>query len=161
MTYESRWLPGLCFALAFTGGCSASSSGTPPGSVGASEDASTSSDASQAPPPIQDAAPAAACDAVSLAPVADAAAAACFECQATECMTEVAACSTDCACAPAYHCLEENSSAGSLNSGYSLCPDSINTLMNGNLALMNLAGCATTSCSPACFGGGGDGGDGG
>ncbi len=157
MTYRSPWVPGLFFVVAFAGGCSSASSGTPPGSVVAGDDAG-GADGSQAPPPVQDAAPAAMCDAVSLAPIADASAAACFQCMATQCASEVAACSTDCECAPAYGCLEANSAAGSINSGYSLCQEAINTLMNGNVALTDLTNCGNAMCHAECQGGPGDGG---
>jgi hypothetical protein len=162
MTYRLRWALGLCFT-AFVCGCSSSSPGAPPdGPPGTPEDAGGEGDATTGtPPPMQDAAPAAMCDAVSLAPVADAGAAACFECQAAHCMPQVAACSTDCACAPAYVCLQRNSTGDSLNSGYSACPDAIDVLMNGNQALMDVAGCATTSCNAQCFGGAAGGADGG
>lgn len=93
------------------------------------------------------------CDAVSLAPVAEAGAAGCFECQAAHCMAQIATCSTDCTCAPAYTCLEQNAQEGALNSGYSACNEAIDALMNGNLALMDVAGCATTNCNAECFGG--------
>jgi hypothetical protein len=141
--------------MAFAAGCSSSSPGAP--FVLPSEDASTGGggDGSQGSPPQDAAAPAEMCDAVSLAPVVDAAAAGCFECQAMHCMTQVAACSTDCTCAPNYRCLEEKAAEGALSSGYSLCTGAIDALMNGNAALMDVAGCATTNCNAECFGGGG------
>jgi hypothetical protein len=156
MTYRYRWVPGLFFVVGFAGGCSSASSGTPMGAVVAGDDGGT--DASQAAPPVQDAAPAAMCDAVSLAPLADASAAACFQCLSTQCMMEVATCSTDCECAPAYGCLEMNSAAGSINSGYSLCQEAINTLMNGNAALTDVTNCGNAMCHAECQGGGSDGG---
>jgi hypothetical protein len=143
MTLRFRWLVGIGFAASFAAGCSSSSSGTPatPGDDGSI--------------PVQDAGPAAMCDAVSLAPVVEAGAAACFECQATQCVSEIAACSTDCTCAPAYGCLEQKSTGGSINSGYSSCTDAVDALMNGNTALMNVADCASAKCHPDCFGDGG------
>jgi hypothetical protein len=73
-------------------------------------------------------------------------------------MMEVATCSTDCECAPAYGCLEMNSAAGSINSGYSLCQEAINTLMNGNAALTDVTNCGNAMCHAECQGGGSDGG---
>jgi hypothetical protein len=108
--------------------------------------------------PVEDAASAMTCDAVSLAPSPEAGAAACFECQASKCMPEMATCSADCTCAPAFSCLEQHSTGDSLNSGYSACEAAVNALMNGNAALMGLAGCATNNCNAECFGTGGDGG---
>jgi hypothetical protein len=116
------------------------------------DDAASSGDGAA---PVEDAGPTAMCDAVSLAPVADAGAAACFECQATHCMAEVAACAVDCTCAPAYGCLEQNSTGGSINSGYSACTLAVDAIMNNNAALTAVAGCATNSCHPECFGDGG------
>ncbi len=96
------------------------------------------------------------CDAVSLAAAPEAGAAACFECQAAQCATQTAACSTDCACAPAVSCLEQNSTAGSLNSGYSQCGDAVNAIMNNNAALTALTQCAAMNCQSECgFGDGG------
>ncbi len=158
MTYRLRWVSGLFFVVASAGGCSSASSGTPLGSVVAGDDAG-GADASQgSSTPVPEAAPAEMCDAVSLAPPADASAVACFQCLATQCMMEVAACSTDCGCAPAYACLEAHSAEGSINSGFSLCQDAINTLMNGNVALTDLTNCGTAMCHSECQGGGSDGG---
>jgi hypothetical protein len=157
MTVRLWRLLGLGFATAFVGGCSSSSSGSPAvvQTGDASSNGGSGGGADDSAAPIMDAAPAALCDAVSLAPAADASAAACFECQAMQCASETAACSTDCACAPAYSCLERNSTAGSLNSGYSQCNEAVDALMNGNAALMGLADCAAANCKAACFGDGG------
>ena len=153
MTYRTRWVVGLGFAAAMAGGCSSSSSGPPmPGDTG---DSGASSDGGIL---VEDAPAAMMCDAVSLAAPPDAGAAACFECQAMKCMPTIAACATDCTCGPAFSCLEQNSTGDSLNSGYSACSAAVDALMNGNPALMNLAGCATNNCSAECFGGGADGG---
>jgi hypothetical protein len=111
-----------------------------------------------APPP--DAAPEM-CDAVSLATVADAGAAACFECVANRCMAQLTACSTDCACAPAFGCVEQMTTAGSLNTGYSACPSAVDAFMNGDPGLTMLNNCASKSCNAPCFGGANGGGDGG
>ncbi len=157
MTYRYPWLMGLGFAAAVAGGCSSSS---PSGGPTTANDAASSSgdgamSSSGGSPPVQDAAPML-CDAVSLAAPADSGAPACFACIAAMCMSEVAACSTDCACAPAYACLEMSSTGDSLNTGYSACQTAVNTLMNGNAALTALTDCArTTSCSSQCFGDGG------
>jgi len=91
------------------------------------------------------------CDAVSLAPVPDAGAAACFACQAANCMSEIATCSTDCTCAPNYACLERNSTS-TLSSGFSVCTEAIDAIMNGNRALTDLNNCATTKCNAECNG---------
>ncbi len=156
MTHRFGWLLGFGLAAASAGGCSSSSSSAPVSSEGGGAgDAGTGQDAAA---PIEEPPPAAMCDAVSLAPVVDAAAAACFECQASHCTAEIAACSTDCSCAPAYSCLEQNSAEGALSSGYSACPEAIDTVMNGNVALTNLTQCATSSCNPQCYGGAADGG---
>jgi hypothetical protein len=155
MTGRFRWLSGLGLVAAFAGGCSSSSSGGPAVDAGgpAEEGGSSPEDAAA---PIMDAAPSAMCDAVSLTPSPEAGAAACFQCQQTQCASDVAACSTDCTCAPAYSCLEQNSAPGSLNSGYSQCSEAVDALMNGNPALMNLAGCASLNCKSECgFGDGG------
>ena len=93
------------------------------------------------------------CDAVSLDPVVDAGAAACFTCQAANCMSEIATCSTDCTCAPNYACLERNSTS-TLSSGFSTCTEAIDAIMNGNTALTDLNNCATTKCNAECNGGG-------
>ena len=69
-------------------------------------------------------------------------------------MSEVAACSTDCVCAPAYACLEQNSAEGALSNGYSQCSEAVDAITNGNTALMALADCASLMCHPQCFGGG-------
>ena len=138
------WVAGLVAAIT---GCSSSSPG--PSSTNTDDGGGVS---------VEDAPSAMACDAVSLAPSPEAGAAACFECQASKCMAEMATCSTDCTCAPAFACLEQHSTGDSLNSGYSACEAAVNALMNGNAALMALAGCATNNCNAECFGAGGDGG---
>jgi hypothetical protein len=155
MTYRSAWI--LCFVVtaAPLAGCSSSSSGTPfeapdASSGGASPDAS-GSEAEDA----EAAAPAALCDAASLAPVADAALASCFQCQSAMCASLLTACSTDCLCAPAYACLQQMSNMGSLNTGYMSCQAAVAALTDGNVALMNLQGCATIMCNAPCFGDGG------
>jgi hypothetical protein len=149
MRRRARWGLSLGIAGALASGCSASSSGAPVASDDAGQDAvsATGDDAGAAP---QDAAPAAVCDAASLATI-DAGATACFACQASQCAAELAACSTDCTCAPVYSCLQANSMGG-INSGYSACPDAIAALMNSNAALTASAACATKSCHPECFG---------
>ncbi len=147
MTHRLRRLLGLGYVVAVAGGCS-STSGTP-----LAADSGVT--------PVEDAPASMMCDAVSLAAPAEAGAAACFACQAMKCMSEMATCSTDCTCAPAFACLEQNSTGDSLNSGYSACPMTVEAIMNGNEALMGLAGCAATNCSAECFGsGGGDAGAG-
>jgi hypothetical protein len=103
--------------------------------------------------PMQDASAATMCDAVSLAAPSDAGAAACFACLAMKCMSQVAMCSTDCTCAPAYACLEQNSTGDSLNSGFSLCQDAVNAIGNGNGPLTAVTQCSTTSCNAECGGG--------
>ena len=146
----------MSLAAAPLAGCSSSSSGTPyggsPDAAAPSPDASGSEDAG-----TEDAEAAAAplCDAASLAPLADAALASCFECQSAMCASLLTVCSTDCACAPAYTCLQQMSNMGSLNTGYPMCNAAISALTDGNTALMNLQGCATIMCSPQCFGDGG------
>jgi hypothetical protein len=95
------------------------------------------------------------CDAVSLAAPPDAGAAACFTCLAGSCMSQIAACSTDCACAPAFGCLQQKSTGGSLNTGFSACQDAVDAIMNGNAALTSLTQCATQSCNAQCYGDGG------
>jgi hypothetical protein len=149
MTYRFRWVLGLCFAAAITGGCS-STSGTPLSSEGGASDDGGA--------PAQDAPAAMMCDAVSLAAPPDAGAAACFDCQAMKCMPEITTCATDCSCAPAFSCLEQNSTGDSLNSGFSVCTDAVDAISNGNAALTNLSHCATTNCNAECFGGATDGG---
>jgi hypothetical protein len=136
----------LCCAVtaAPLAGCSSSSSGTP----FEAPDASATEDAAEAAAP-------ALCDAASLAPVADAALASCFQCQSAMCASLLAVCSTDCACAPAYACLQQMSIMGSLNTGYASCQAAVDALTNGNVALMNLQGCATIMCNVPCFGDGG------
>jgi hypothetical protein len=149
----------LCFfvATAPLAGCSSSSSGTPYGSGsgtdaggGASPDAG-GSEAEDA----EAAAPAALCDAASLAPIADASLASCFQCQSARCASLLTVCSTDCSCAPAYTCLQQMSTMGSLNTGYSSCMAAIDALSSGNTALMDLQSCATMMCNASCFGDGG------
>jgi hypothetical protein len=98
---------------------------------------------------------------VSLAAPADASAAACFECVASRCVPELTACSTDCACGPAYGCLEQMSMGGSLNTGYSACQSAVDAIMNGDKALTMLNNCANMSCNAPCFGSAGGSGDGG
>ena len=155
MTYRSPWI--LCFVVAAAplAGCSSSSSGTPYGSGpgpdaggGAAQDAGDFEDATEAAAP-------ALCDAASLAPVADAALASCFQCQSAMCASLLAVCSTDCSCAPAYACLQQMSTMGSLNTGYSSCMAAIDALSSGNTALMDLQSCATMMCNAPCFGDGG------
>jgi hypothetical protein len=90
------------------------------------------------------------CDAASLATLADGGDKVCFACLASKCATEVTACSTDCACAPAYTCLQQNS-AGGINSGYSLCPEAVNALSSNDPALTMLAACAPGMCNAECF----------
>jgi hypothetical protein len=144
MTYRSAWI--LCFAVtaAPLAGCSSSSSGTP----FEAPDASATEDAAEAAAP-------ALCDAASLAPVADAALASCFQCQSARCASLLTVCSTDCSCAPAYTCLQQMSTMGSLNTGYSSCMAAIDALSSGNTALMDLQSCATMMCNASCFGDGG------
>jgi hypothetical protein len=136
-------------------GCSSSSSGSPPSgddgdaapAVDASRDAGADAEASE---PIMDAAPTPMCDAVSLAVMPDGGNAACFRCQATKCASQLTACATDCACAPAYNCLQGNSAMG-LNSGYSSCGNAVDAISNGDPGLTNVAACATQSCNAECF----------
>ena len=147
------WVFGLLAAIT---GCSSSSPNTP-SSTGTDDGGSGTDDGGSG--SIEDAPSAMTCDAVSLAASPEAGAAACFECQASKCMPEMATCSTDCTCAPAFSCLEQHSTGDSLNSGYSACEAAVNALMNGNAALMALAGCATNNCNAECgFSSGGDGG---
>ena len=115
-------------------------------------------DGGQPPPPEDSGAPpmeAAVCPAMSLAAAADSGAAECFACISTSCMADLASCSTDCMCAPAYKCLEEKSIMGSINTGYSACPDAVGALSNGDPPLMSLSACLTNMCHPQCFGDGG------
>jgi hypothetical protein len=130
---------GVLVLGALAAACSSSSSAAP----------SSGGDATSE--PIVDAAPPPLCDAVSLAAVPDSGNPACFQCQSTTCAQELAACSTDCACAPAYACLQQMTTA-SLSSGYSLCETAIDALMNGDPALTALQGCATLKCNAECVG---------
>jgi hypothetical protein len=154
MTYRSAWI--LCFVVAAAplAGCSSSSSGTPYGGSDASSVATPDAGGSEA-EDAEAAAPAPLCDAASLAPIADASLASCFQCQSAMCASLLTVCSTDCACAPAYACLQQMSSMGSLNTGYSSCNAAITALSDGNMALMNLQSCATMMCNAPCFGDGG------
>jgi hypothetical protein len=157
MTHRSRWLRGACFLAAALGGggaCSSSSAGTHDGGDGG-DDRDVASSSGDGGAPIADATPSTTCDAASLAPLVDAGAAACFVCQAAHCMQPIAECAIDCACAAAYTCLQQNSTGGSLNSGYSACGEAVDALMNGNAALTDVAGCTTNSCHDECFGDGG------
>lgn len=150
MTYRCRWALALVFASAFAGACSSSSN--PPTT------SNTTPDDSGSPPPMGDAGPppmemeAAVCDAASLAAPADAALASCFSCVAAMCMAELTTCSTDCMCAPGWQCLEQMSSMGSINTGYSACQSAISSLSNGDQAAMSLQMCSTTKCKVECFG---------
>jgi hypothetical protein len=144
-------------------GCSSSSSGTPtPTGSDAGDDASSSTgdaggstqpglDATaEASEPEMEAAPAPVCDAVSLAVMDAGDDVPCFQCQATMCTALVTACSTDCLCAPAYNCLQQNSPQG-LNSGYSACPGAIDAISNSDPGLTALAACATEMCHDQCY----------
>lgn len=164
MTYRHRPLLGFGLAAALASACSSSSSSAPAADTATDAspkgddagDAGGQGDGNQddGGPPVADAGSPATCDAASLTPPADGGAAACFACQATHCAAEVAACATDCACGPAYACLERNGT-GTLNSGYSACGEAVDALMNGNPALTGVAQCATLMCNGPCFGGDG------
>ncbi|HEY5146669.1 MAG TPA: hypothetical protein VII82_07865 [Polyangiaceae bacterium] len=159
MTLRFRWLFFLGMTAAATAGCSSSSSGAPVAAPDASEDVVTVNDDASVEDAgaMPEAAPAAICDAASLAPILDGGTVACFECQSKNCASELTVCSTDCACAPAYTCLQQNS-VGGVNSGYSACPNAVSAQFGSNAALMAVASCATTMCNPQCFGGSLDGG---
>jgi|CZKU01.1.fsa_nt_gi hypothetical protein len=139
MTLRFKGLSCLGVVIAALAACSSSSSSPPPGAGDGGDNA------------------VAACDAVSLAPILDGGAAGCFECQTANCASLLAACSTDCVCAPVYTCLQQNS-VGGINSGYSACMIAVNAQMDGNVALTKLAACATLMCGPSCFGTSADGG---
>jgi hypothetical protein len=159
MTLRFRTFFFLGMTAAAAAGCSSSSSGAPVTSpADASDDVAVNDDASvDDAGAMPEAAPAAICDAASLAPILDGGTVACFECQSKNCASELTVCSTDCACAPAYTCLQQNS-VGGVNSGYSACPNAVSAQFGSNQALMAVASCATTMCNPQCFGGSLDGG---
>jgi len=86
-----------------------------------------------------------ACDA-SLLLTGDSGAASCAACQSAHCATDMALCASDCVCSMAVMCLQQN------DNSYSLCQNAIDALSNGNVALMNLAGCTAMDCmNTPCF----------
>jgi hypothetical protein len=145
MTYQFRWLAGLAVGAAAAVACSSSS--TPSGSVDsgmALQDSSGEDSGS-----VMDGPAVQVCDAISTALMPDAALAGCFQCEATMCASDVAACAIDCTCAPAYRCLED------MGNSNGLCPMVMAALANSNAALTALEGCAAQKCNSPCYGDGG------
>jgi hypothetical protein len=150
MTYRFRWLACLSVGALVITGCSSTSG--PSGPAAQNDGAAANQDSGSG--GGMDA-PAQMCTAVSLTPMAGAASFSCFNCQATKCASEMAACASDCACGPAYVCLEGHADMG-LNAAYSMCQDTaLAAVSNGNQAIMTLAACATNKCNAECFGDGG------
>jgi hypothetical protein len=159
MTHRFQWLAGLSFGAMAAVACSSKSgptggtnpsdaaveneSSTGPLDSGSGEDATSSQPDAGA---VMDAPATATCDAVSLAPVADAALSTCFQCIAAMCASDVSMCSTDCTCAPAFACLE------AMGNNNSQCPAVMAALANSNAALTGLEGCEVMMCDAPCYG---------
>jgi hypothetical protein len=147
----------LLVALSAQGFTTACSSSSGPGSSGAGDDAAAgTSDAGgeAAATGTSDAAGEAAqsCEA-SVLPPADAGGA-CDDCINSHCRTQLAACAADCVCGPIEACLELTGP-----NNYPGCPGAMDAIFNGEVPLMNIAGCAAMNCQGPCFssdaGGGG------
>jgi len=158
MTYPFRWLAVFSLGAVAVVACSSKSgpTGSSPGDAAAENEASTGSSGSgsgedatssqQDAGAVMDAPAAATCDAVSLAPIPDAALSTCFQCITAMCASEVSTCSTDCICAPAFACLE------AMGNNNSQCPAVMAALSNSNAPLTSLEACEVMKCDGPCYG---------
>jgi hypothetical protein len=71
--------------------------------------------------------------------------AACGECLAMKCASQLAACQNDCLCVSSIDCLAANMD------NYTVCPDALSAIGAGNCGLTGLAACIVGSC-PVCNG---------
>jgi hypothetical protein len=92
------------------------------------------------------------CDGSVMVPAAGtdgAAPASCLQCLTSNCSSQIAECGPDCVCQPALTCLLQMGKLG-FNNAYTICPNALAAISNGNPPLMDFSNCSATKCNCQC-----------